>query len=633
MASRRNQFGAISVPPPNQNAAEIPILRLLTCGSVDDGKSTLIGRLLYECKAISEDMFADITMIGGSAKPGEVEYDLSLLLDGLRIEREQKITIDVAYRQFATAKRRFIIADAPGHEQYTRNMVTGSSGSDLAIILVDARKGLLPQTYRHTCLVHLLGIKQVVLAVNKMDLVDFNQATFSGIEKSYREFAAALALSDIVAIPVSALTGDNLVAGSARTRWYTGPSLLAHLENVDVSREREQMPFRMPVQWVCRPNQDHRGYAGTIVSGQISVNDEIVAMPSGSRSKVARIPTWDGDLATAEAGQAVQIVLTDDIAVGRGDVLCQSFELPEVVDQFAADVVWFSEHPLLPGRPYEIRCNTQTVAAQITDVRYKLNVENLNHIAGRSLELNEIGVCTFSTARPIVMSHYADNRDMGGFIIIDRISNETAGAGMIRHALRRSTNIRMQPLNISKLQRARIKGQRACCIWLTGLSGSGKSTLANLLEKELHERGQHTYILDGDNVRHGLNRDLGFGDTDRVENIRRIAEVAHLMVDAGLIVLVSFISPFRAEREFARERFESGEFFEIFVDTPLEVCEARDPKGLYRKARAGLLPNFTGISSPYEPPLSPDLRLAAGSNEPAALAAIVMRELEERKII
>ena len=632
-STRRRDETPMARAPRRGRTRDRSTLRLLTCGSVDDGKSTLIGRLLYECRAIFDDAFADISIRKRATGTAEVDYDFAMLLDGLQAEREQKITIDVAYRYFATRKRRFIIADTPGHEQYTRNMVTGASNCDLAVILVDARKGVLPQTRRHTCLVHLLGIKHVVLAVNKMDLVDFDRGVFEDTVSAYRKLTDALGIPEVGAIPVSALTGANLTSRSSRLRWYKGATLLDHLENAEVGSERNRQPFRLPVQWVCRPDQDFRGYAGSVASGRIAPGEEVVVVPSGLRSKVARIPTFDGDRPSAEAGDAVEIVLADDVSVGRGDVLCAPSSLPEAVDQFVADVVWFNEHPLLRGRPYEIRCATQTAAAQMTELRYKLNIENLDHVAGRELGLNEIGACSFATSKPIVAEPYTINRSLGSFIIIDRATNETVGAGMFRHSLRRASNIHWQPLNISKTQRAGIKGQQASCLWFTGLSGSGKSTLANLLEKHLHERGHHTYILDGDNVRHGLNRDLGFTEADRVENIRRVAEVARLMVDAGLIVIVAFISPYRAEREYARELFQTGEFLEVFVDTPIEICETRDPKGLYKKARAGLLPNFTGISSVYEAPHGPELRLAAGRDKPDQLIDAMLRELERRKII
>lgn len=635
------QATAIETAPPTDlplseevhQPSAMPILRFLTCGSVDDGKSTLIGRMLYDCKVVHDDTIAALKTDSRSYGTTGGDLDFALLVDGLQAEREQGITIDVAYRYFATPRRKFIVADTPGHEQYTRNMVTGASSADLAIILVDARKGVVTQTRRHSCIAHLLGIRHIVLAVNKMDLVGFDETRFAQIESDYRSFAAKLGLANITAIPISALHGDNISSLSVRTAWYHGPSLLAHLESVVVDNEAASGPLRMPVQWVCRPDLDFRGYAGTIQQGAVSVGDSITVLPAARSSRVARIVTWDGDLDRATAGDAVILTLEDEIDISRGDMICSPTQRPEVADQFAADIVWMSERPLMRGRPYILRCGQQSTVCQISDLKHKINVETLEHTAGREMELNAIGLCNLSLSKPIVFDTYSDNRETGGFILIDRLTNETVGAGMIRFALRRAHNIHWQAVDIDKHQRAALKGQKACCLWFTGLSGSGKSTIANLLEKRLHALGRHTYILDGDNVRHGLNRDLGFTEADRVENIRRVAEVARLMVDAGLLTIVSFISPFRAERRFARERFEEGEFIELFVDTPLEVCEARDPKGLYRKARAGEITNFTGISSPYEVPENPELRLQTGSASPEALVAEIIQALEKRGII
>ena len=614
-------------------SSSMRILRFLTCGSVDDGKSTLIGRLLYDCQMVHDDTLAALERDSRSFGTTGGGLDLALLVDGLQAEREQGITIDVAYRYFSTPRRKFIVADTPGHEQYTRNMVTGASNADLAIILVDARKGVITQTRRHSCIAHLLGIRHIVLAVNKMDLVGYEQRRFAEIESDYRVFAAELGMANVTAIPISALTGDNISRLSPRTSWYRGPALLSHLESVVVDEASTSGPLRLPVQWVCRPDLDFRGYAGTVQSGTVRVGDRITVLPAGRSTHVARIVTYDGDLEQAAKGDAVILTLADEIDISRGDVICSAEQRAEVADQFAADVVWMSERPLMPGRPYILRCNQQSSVCQISELKHKINVETLEQTAGRELELNAIGRCNLSLSKPIVFDPYSHNREAGGFILIDRLTNETVGAGMIRFALRRAHNMHWQAVDIDKHQRAALKGQKACCLWFTGLSGSGKSSIANLLEKRLHALGRHTYILDGDNVRHGLNRDLGFTESDRVENIRRVAEVARLMVDAGLITLVSFISPFQAERQLARERFEDGEFFELFVDTPLEVCEARDVKGLYRKARAGEIANFTGISSPYEIPVNPDLRLQTATSSPEKLVDQIIEVLETRGII
>ncbi len=579
------------------------LLRFITCGSVDDGKSSLIGRLLYESKVIFEDQLAALEADSRKMGTRGGEIDFALLVDGLAAEREQGITIDVAYRFFTTEKRKFIVADTPGHEQYTRNMVTGASTADLAIILADARKGVLVQTRRHSFLVSLLGIRKVVLAVNKMDLVGYSREAFDAIEREYREFAARIGLEDITAIPLSAVYGDNIVDPGSNMPWYGGPTLMYLLDAAEAGQDvAPDERFLMPVQWVNRPNQDFRGFAGLIAKGVVRPGDPVRSLPSGRQSRVTRIVTQDGDLQCAIAGQSVTLTLADEIDVSRGDVLATADAPPSIADQFEATIVWMHFDPLLPGRAYLMKIGTNTVTATVMPLKYKINVNTLEHLSAQTLELNDIGVCELSLDRPIVFEPYHENRALGAFILIDRLTNNTVGAGMLRFALRRSQNVHWQALDVNKRARARMKGQRACVLWLTGLSGTGKSTIANLVEKKLLALGRHTYLLDGDNVRHGLNRDLGFTAQDRVENIRRVAEVARLMVDAGLIVLVSFISPFRSERRMARDLMEPGEFFEVFVDTPLAIVEQRDPKGLYRKARRGELKNFTGIDSPYEVP-------------------------------
>lgn len=585
------------------------LLRFLTCGSVDDGKSTLIGRLLYDSKMIFEDQLAALEADSKRVGTQGGDIDFALLVDGLAAEREQGITIDVAYRFFSTDKRKFIVADTPGHEQYTRNMVTGASTADAAIILIDARKGVLTQTRRHSYLVSLLGIRHVVLAINKMDLVGWSKEVFDTILAEYHDFAAQIGIKHFTAIPMSALKGDNITENSPNTPWYDGPPLMRWLEEAPVEDELQGKPFRMPVQWVNRPNLDFRGFSGQVASGVIRPGDRVKALPSGRESTVDRIVTFRADLPEAVAGQSVTITLKEEIDISRGDVLAVAGKPPEVADQFESTIVWFDEEPLLPGRPYLLKLGARMVTAQVTEPKHKVNVNTLEKLAATRLELNEIGACNLALSAPIAFDPYAENKDLGGFILIDRMTNRTVGAGMLHFALRRSQNIHWQATDVSKAARALAKGQKARVVWFTGLSGSGKSTIANLLEKRLAAEGRHTYLLDGDNVRHGLNKDLGFTDEDRVENIRRVAEVSKLMVDAGLIVLVSFISPFRAERQMARELMGDGEFVEVFVDTPLAEAEKRDVKGLYAKARAGQLKNFTGIDSPYEAPEKPELRI------------------------
>jgi bifunctional enzyme CysN/CysC len=609
------------------------LLRFLTCGSVDDGKSTLIGRLLYDSAQVYDDQLRsaerDSRRPGASAAP----LDLSLLVDGLQAEREQKITIDVAYRYFSTPRRKFIVADTPGHVQYTRNMATGASNCDFAVLLVDARNGVLTQTRRHACIVSMLGIRKVALAVNKMDLVEFEQARFDAITDDFMSFAAPLGFESVTAIPVSALKGDNVMRPSPAMHWYHGPTLLGHLETVDVTPEEKEEPFRFPVQWVNRPHLDFRGYAGTVTSGSVKPGAEVVIQPSGRRVHVARIVTADGDLDIAHRGDAITLTFAEEVDVSRGDIIAAPEATPALADQIAARVVWFDEEPMLPGRAYLIKCGYQNATATISSLKYKLNVDNLDHVAGKTLELNEVGSCNLSISKPLVFDPYGDNAETGSFILIDRFTNATVAAGMIEFGLRRATNIQWQELSIDKSARAKLKGQKPCVLWFTGLSGSGKSTIANLLEKRLHAIGRHTYVLDGDNVRHGLNKDLGFTDVDRVENIRRVAEAAKLFVEAGLIVMVSFISPFRSERRMARELFQDGEFIEVFVDTPLEVCEARDPKGLYRKARAGLITHFTGIDSDYEVPDDPELALKTKNTSAELLTEAVLDELRRRNVL
>ena len=595
---------------------------------MDDGKSTLIGRLLYDSKMIFEDQLAALEADSKKVGTQGQAIDFALLVDGLAAEREQGITIDVAYRFFATEKRKFIVADTPGHEQYTRNMVTGASTADLAVILVDARKGVLTQTRRHSYLVHLIGIRNLVLAVNKMDLIGYDQDKYDAIVADYRAFAKSIGIEHFTPMPISGFVGDNITARSENTPWYTGVPLMEHLENVELDVAADQAkPFRMPVQWVNRPNLDFRGFSGLITSGAVAPGDAVRVLPSGKTSTVARVVTLDGDLPQAVAGQSVTLTLTDEIDCSRGDVLSIADNPPEVAGQFETTLIWMADEPLLPGRPYWMKLATQTVSATIQPPKYQINVNTLEHIAAKTLELNAIGVATLSTDKPIVFEPYAASHDLGGFILIDKMTNATVAAGMLHFSLRRSQNVHWQALDISREVHADLKNQKPAVLWFTGLSGAGKSTIANLVEKALVRMNRHTFLLDGDNVRHGLNKDLGFADADRVENIRRVGEVARLMTDAGLIVITSFISPFRAEREMVRELIAQGEFFEIFIDTPLADAEARDVKGLYKKARAGKLKNFTGIDSPYEPPEHPEIHIDTTKVTPEEAAEIIVARL------
>jgi bifunctional enzyme CysN/CysC len=604
------------------------MLRFITCGSVDDGKSTLIGRLLYDSKMIFEDQLAALEADSKRVGTQGQDIDFALLVDGLAAEREQGITIDVAYRFFSTEKRKFIVADTPGHEQYTRNMVTGASTADLAVILIDARKGVLTQTRRHSYLAHLIGIRHIVLAVNKMDLVDYSQARFDEIVAEYREFAASIGIGDFVAMPISGFRGDNITAASANTPWYAGPSLVEHLESVEVDSAADQArPFRMPVQWVNRPNLDFRGFSGLIAGGTVKPGDPVRVLPSGKTSTVSRIVTLDGDLDAAVAGQSVTICLADEIDCSRGDVLAAADQPPQAADQFEATIVWMDDDAMLVGRSYWLKLGTQTVSVTVQQPKYTVNVNTLDHLACKTLELNAIGVAEIATDKPLVFEPYADSRTLGGFILIDKLTNRTVGAGMLHFALRRAQNVHWQATDITREVHASLKNQKPKVLWFTGLSGSGKSTIANEVEKRLNLMNRHTFLLDGDNVRHGLNRDLGFTEADRIENIRRVGEVAKLMADAGLIVLTAFISPFRAERDMVRKMLPEGEFVEIFVDTPLEVAEARDVKGLYKKARSGALKNFTGIDSPYEPPEDPDIRVNTVEMTAEEAAEHIVRKL------
>ncbi len=616
------------------------MLRFITCGSVDDGKSTLIGRLLYDSKMIFEDqldaLHADSKKVGTQGQ----EIDFALLVDGLAAEREQGITIDVAYRFFNTEKRKFIVADCPGHEQYTRNMVTGASTADLAVILIDARKGVLVQTRRHSYLCHLIGIRNLVLAVNKMDLVDYDQATFDAIVADYAEFAKSIGIESFTALPISGFKGDNITALSANTPWYSGPTLVEHLETVEVNSARDaEKPFRLPVQWVNRPNLDFRGFAGLIASGSVKPGDEVRVLPSGKTSTVTRIVTMpsgpagasatggDGDLPEAVAGQSVTLCFADEIDCSRGNVIALADQPPQVADQFEATLVWLNDEALIPGRAYWLKLATQTVSATVQPPKYAINVNTLEHVAAKTLDLNAIGVAEVTTDKPLVFEPYGENRTLGGFVLIDKLTNATVAAGMLHFSLRRAQNVHWQALDISREAHAALKNQKPAVLWFTGLSGAGKSTIANLVEKKLHRMNRHTFLLDGDNVRHGLNKDLGFTEADRIENIRRVGEVAKLMADAGLIVITAFISPFRAEREMVRAMLPEGEFVEVFIDTPLADAEARDVKGLYKKARSGQLKNFTGIDSPYEAPINPEIRVDTTAMTPKEAAELIVARL------
>ena len=603
------------------------LLRLITCGSVDDGKSTLIGRLLYESKLVFEDHLAALEADSKKVGTQGGDLDFALLVDGLAAEREQGITIDVAYRFFSTEMRKFVVADTPGHEQYTRNMVTGASTADLAVVLVDARHGILTQTRRHTYLVSLLGIRHIVLAVNKLDLVDYSREVFDAIGTEYRAFAAELGLGDVVSIPISALRGDNVTELSPHTHWYSGPTLLDHLEHVEVDDDVAAKPFRMIVQWVNRPDSHFRGFSGLVVGGTVRPGDRIRVMPSGSETTVARIVTYDGDLDAAVAGESITLTVCDELDISRSDVIAAAGDPPGIADQFESHIVWMSEDEMLPGRRYLVKLGATIVGATIDHPKHRVNVNTLEHVAAKTLALNEIGVCNVYLDRPVRYDRYVDNRDMGGFIVIDRMTNTTVGAGLLHFALRRADNVHWQAVEINQTARAALKGHPPSVVWFTGISGAGKSTIANIVEHKLHAAGLHTYLLDGDNLRHGLNRDLGFTAADRVENVRRVAEVAALMADAGLIVLVSLISPYRAERRFARERVGDGGFFEVFVDTPLEVAEARDRKGLYGKARRGELPNFTAVDAPYEAPEHPEIHIRTTEMTPEEAAERVVRHL------
>ena len=604
------------------------LLRFITCGSVDDGKSTLIGRLLYDSKMIFEDQLASLEADSKRVGTQGGEIDFALLVDGLAAEREQGITIDVAYRFFATEKRKFIVADTPGHEQYTRNMVTGASTADLAVILIDARKGILTQTRRHSYLAHLIGIRHLVLAVNKMDLIGYDRAAYDAIVADYRAFADSIGIAGFTPMPISGFKGDNITSRSANTPWYDGPTLIEHLETVELDVTADQAkPFRMAVQWVNRPNLDFRGFAGLIAAGSVKPGDAVRALPSGKTSTVARIVTLDGDLPQAVAGQSVTLTLADEVDCSRGDVLCAADAPPQVADQFEAAIVWMADEPMLPGRPYWLKLGTQTVTANVQAPKYQVNVNTMEHLAARTLELNAIGVANLSTDKPIIFEPYAENRELGGFILIDKLTNATVAAGMLHFSLRRAQNVHWQATDISRDKHADLKNQKPAVLWFTGLSGAGKSTIANLVERKLVRMNRHTFLLDGDNVRHGLNKDLGFTDADRVENIRRVGEVAKLMTDAGLIVITAFISPFRAERKMVREMMGPGEFIEVHIDTPLAEAEARDVKGLYAKARAGTLKNFTGIDSPYEPPESPEMRIDTTALTPEQAADLIVERL------
>ena len=604
------------------------LLRFITCGSVDDGKSTLIGRLLYDSKMIFEDQLAALEADSKRVGTQGQEIDFALLVDGLAAEREQGITIDVAYRFFTTEKRKFIVADTPGHEQYTRNMVTGASTADLAVILIDARKGVLTQTRRHSFLAHLIGIKHIVLAVNKMDLVGYDKAVFDRITLAYRAFASEIGITNFTAIPISGFKGDNITALSDNTPWFKGPALIEHLETVEIGAAADEAkPFRLPVQWVNRPNLDFRGFSGQLASGKVKPGDAVRILPSGKTTTVDRIVTLDGDLGEAVAGQSVTLTLADEVDCSRGDVIAAADNPPEAADQFEATLVWMADEAMIPGRAYWLKLTTQSVSATIQAPKYEINVNTLDHLAAKTLELNGIGVVELSTDKPITFEAYSDNRTLGGFILIDKLTNATVAAGMLHFSLRRAQNVHWQATDIDRDMRANLKNQRPALLWFTGLSGSCKSTIANLVEKELHRMNRHSFLLDGDNVRHGLNRDLGFTEADRIENIRRVGEVAKLMSDAGLIVITAFISPFRAEREMVRGMLPEGEFIEVFIDTPLAEAEKRDVKGLYKNARAGQLKNFTGIDSPYEAPETPEIRIDTTAMTPEEAADLIIDRL------
>lgn len=609
------------------------LLRFITCGSVDDGKSTLIGRLLYDSKLIFEDQLSALEADSRKMGTQGENIDFALLVDGLAAEREQGITIDVAYRFFTTDKRKFIVADTPGHEQYTRNMATGASTADVAVILIDARQGVLTQTKRHSYIVSSFGIRKVVVAVNKMDLVDYDEATFRAIEAEYRQFADQLRFDEVEIVPVSALAGDNIMGPSDNLAWFNGPALLPYLETVEVAQDLSDRPFRLPVQWVNRPNLNFRGFSGTIAAGTVRPGDRVTALPSGKSSVVEKIVTMTGDLDAAGPGYAVTVTLEDEIDVSRGDVLVAEEAPAQVSDQLQAHILWMHDTHLVPGRQYNLKAGTRQLPCVVTELKHRVNINTLEIQPGKTLELNEVGVCNLSLSDKIVFEPYVDNRDLGNFILIDRLTNDTVGVGLLDFSLRRADNVVWQELTVDRFRRSAIKHQRPCVLWMTGLSGSGKSTIANMLEARLHDLHRHTYVLDGDNVRHGLNRDLGFVEADRVENIRRVGETAKLMADAGLITIVSFISPYAEERSAVRELCEPGEFIEIFIDTPLEVCEARDPKGLYKKARDGEIKNFTGIDSAYEPPISPDLHLKTDESSAEALVDEVINYLEARSFL
>ena len=605
-------------------------LRFITCGSVDDGKSTLIGRLLFDSKLIFDDQLSALEADSKRSGTQGEEIDFALLVDGLAAEREQGITIDVAYRFFTTDKRKFIVADTPGHEQYTRNMATGASTADLAVILIDARQGMMTQTRRHSFIASLLGIKHVVLAINKMDLVGYDESLFNEIRSDYLTFAEQLKFRDITCIPMSALAGDNIMEVSENTPWYSGPALMPHLESVEVTDNQKDKPFRLPVQWVNRPNLDFRGYSGTIAGGSVKPGDQVTVLPSGKSSTVERLVTLDGDLQTAAFGQAITLTLTDEIDISRGDIICSAEEPVQVSDQLQSHLVWMHDTAMVPGREYLLKSGTRTTSCVMTELKHKINVNTLESQSGKTLELNEIGVVNINLHNKIAFDPYQENRNTGNFIIIDRQTNETVGAGLFGFSLRRADNVVWQSLSVDKFRRSAIKHQKSCVLWMTGLSGSGKSTVANLLESRLHDMNRHTYILDGDNVRHGLNKDLGFVEADRVENIRRVGETAKLMADAGLITIVSFISPYARDRKMVRELLEPNEFIEVHISTPLEVCESRDPKGLYKKARAGEIKNFTGIGSDYEAPVAPDITIPTHEMKPEEAVEKLISYLEER---